>query len=783
MEKEQEVEWIKAQNIGISIDLVAAAQKQLLFLAAVDRNRFLYEGPALERAIYRYNACWLPMLAKYSEFQISEGPLVVPLDCEWIWHCHRLNPVQYKTDCEKLYGKILDNSNVLSSVQGSCKGQTEEIWNTMYPEEPYNLDLNKALSEDISERISGLEKCTKYDLISAVKRQSPFFYQVSRPHMNHDVFLQGAVARYKGFLHLIKRNREKSLKRFCVPTYDVDLIWHSHQLYPVSYCKDLNELLGKVLEHDDMDSDRTKGKKLDVGFSGTTKQWEEAFGTRYWKAGAMHRGSAPCPVTTTPYKSSMMSKDVVASTEYQKVLQLPEVKFVEVLLEFVEVRNLPEGHKGSLFVSFSKTQHDLFFHAKRRLSILSQSGEKQVACFQCEPTGELLFELISRSPSHLPMKKTYKTLGSTSFSLQDFLIPLSKLDAEKWLEVVPTSGNENSKPIYLRIAVSFTIPSLAQHALHMVRSRPLSKSSCFLPFLGKDQDAKNFTHVIDETGTKLISLQMRHPEKANPRANTILKKEVIGITKSGKISTLAESVGTGWSLMDSHWFLHPKKNPNGDGHLFVLQGKNMVKLFRGRKLDYESKHCEKHKSEQEFMTLVEFSAEDPYGKAVALLDLKSGFVRVKEESMLVPGITLAFIFCDMLKKEGYDGFSVNAKEIGSVAEEINENHEEGKTTNLTSSGVTKGGLNNEVAEDWLWWGMWQWLWWRMWKLGEEWRLWRCGGGGGCGGGCGSMLKSGGCGGCGGSGGCGGCGGGCGSILKSGGHPNEASTRVNEVAVA
>lgn len=148
--------------------------------------------------------------------------------------------------------------------------------------------------------------------------------------MNQDVFLQGAVARYKGFLHLIKRNREKSLKRFCVPTYDIDLIWHSHQLHPVSYCKDLNELLGKVLEHDDMDSDRTKGKKLDVGFSGTTKQWEEAFGTRYWKAGAMHRGSAPCPVTTTPYKLSMMSKDVLASTEYQKVLQLPEVKFVEV---------------------------------------------------------------------------------------------------------------------------------------------------------------------------------------------------------------------------------------------------------------------------------------------------------------------------------------------------------------------------------------------------------------------------------------------------------------------
>lgn len=179
-------------------------------------------------------------------------------------------------------------------------------------------------------------------------------------------------------------------------------------------------------------------------------------------------------------------------------------------MECVEVRNLPEGHQGSLFVTFSKTQNDYFFNAKQRLSILSESEEKQVACFQCEPTGELVFELISHSPSHLPMIRTYKTLGSTSLSLQDFLVPLSKLDAEKWLEVVPSSGTVNSKPIDLRVAVSFTIPALAQRTFNMVRSRPLSKSSCFLPLPGKVVDAKKLTHVIDETGTKLISLQMRY---------------------------------------------------------------------------------------------------------------------------------------------------------------------------------------------------------------------------------------------------------------------------------
>lgn len=42
----------------------------------------------------RYNAFWLPLLAKHSENPVSEDPIVVPLDCEWIWHCHRLNPVR-----------------------------------------------------------------------------------------------------------------------------------------------------------------------------------------------------------------------------------------------------------------------------------------------------------------------------------------------------------------------------------------------------------------------------------------------------------------------------------------------------------------------------------------------------------------------------------------------------------------------------------------------------------------------------------------------------------------
>ncbi|TXG60033.1 hypothetical protein EZV62_014606 [Acer yangbiense] len=768
MEKQHELEWREAQKIEISVELVAAAKQQLQFLAAVDRNRWLYQGPALQKAIYRYNACWLPLLAKYSESQISEGFLVVPLDCEWVWHCHRLNPLQYKSDSEELYGRILDNSNVVSSVKRTCARQTEEIWNKLYPEEPYNFDLTKVSSEYSSAEPSELEKYTKYDLVSAVRRQSPFFYQVSRNHMNNEIFLEEAVARYKGFLHLIKRNRERSMRRFCVPTYDIDLIWHTHQLHPVSYCKNMSDLLGKILEHDDVDQDRTKGKKLDTGFSGTTKQWEETFGSRYWKAGAMYRGAAPSPLTTIPFSSITDTKDVLSSKECQKLIHLPELKVLEVLLEIVAVKNLPDCHKGSLFVLFSKSQPDVFFNAKQKLTILSKSGVKRVSSFQCEPTGELFFELVSHSPSKLPMKGASKTMGTTSLSLQNLLVPISKLAEEKWFDLVPSSGNVSSKPISIRIAVSFTVPTSTSHVLQMVPSRPLSKSSCFWPLPARTQRVKGWTHVVDETCSEVISLQMSDSKKAETRDKCTPRKQVIGVTESGDTHPYAEMVGTGWSLLDSRWLLQLKKKSSKEGHHFDLIGNKTIKIFPGRKLDYEPKICEKRRTEEDFMTAVEFSAEDPYGKPIALLDLKSGVIKVKEEWFVLPGILSAFIFSDTLKKEGYDGFTVdeeNMKEVNSEIQSVN--GEEGMQTNLITSVENKRKVNMDMAN--------------MVKSGG------CGGcgasgcgsgcgnmvksggcgGGGCSGECGNMVDSGGCGGCG-AGGCGGCGGGCGNMVNGGG---------------
>lgn len=92
-------------------------------------------------------------------------------------YINSLFQLRYKSDCEELYGRILDKSNVVSSVEDNNRKGTEEIWQRLYPEEPYEFDLAGA-SSDMSGKLAGPENCTKYDLISAVKRQAPFYYQV-----------------------------------------------------------------------------------------------------------------------------------------------------------------------------------------------------------------------------------------------------------------------------------------------------------------------------------------------------------------------------------------------------------------------------------------------------------------------------------------------------------------------------------------------------------------------------------------------------------------------------
>uniref|UniRef100_A0A0D6QZY7 Glycine-rich domain-containing protein-like n=1 Tax=Araucaria cunninghamii TaxID=56994 RepID=A0A0D6QZY7_ARACU len=674
MDAIQAEEWRKAQEINISVelDLVSAAKNQLVFLATVDRNRCLYEGPALHRAILRYEQCWLPLFAKHTECGTAEFHMVAPLDCEWIWHCHRLNPVQYAKDCEKIYGRIVDASFVESSTKDLARKQTAEIWKISYPEEPYEVDLSHCVSWNGAQETFQSSHKIEYDLAEAVKRQSTFFHQVSRQYMSDDRFLKGAEERYKGFLNLIKKNKENSIKCFCVPTYDIDLMWHSHQLQPIAYRRDMLNLLGKVLEHDDMDSDRSQGKKLDVGFTETTRQWENTYGMRYWRAGAMYKGEAPSLVPLAPpllENTGCTAETLFQNDRKQQDLYLAQAVIVEVLLEAVKVKNVPEKkHGGSLFVRYYKqsncNDNSLGIDAKE-VQLSSESKRKQVSNFWCEASGDVIFELRSR-PFHSSEKsKCCNVLGQVSISLHT-LLDSPTLSLEDWFTLSTDRQSNDSKPISLHLALSVTPPIVAPYQLWAVSSHSLEKKHQLLQLIWRSKQAKKVTRFFDHANNEIFTVQTRktkEPCVGSPEGSLRVssgKRQIITIHRtnidSENLKTYGEPVAKAeklisegeivhWSLMDNACNLTLRNvNAIEKEPIFELRGNlgQPLRLLSGRKLQYEVKGS-KPQIEREFVTLVRYTPEAPFGKATSLFNWKSLSVEVAEQESVLLVVVLSTI--------------------------------------------------------------------------------------------------------------------------------------------
>ncbi|CAH9119101.1 unnamed protein product [Cuscuta epithymum] len=214
------------------------------------------------------------------------------------------------------------------------------------------------------------------------------------------------------------------------------------------------------------------------------------------------------------------------------------------MLEFVGLKNVPKKEEGRrLFVAFSKEGSDRVFHAKGRLDIpspspspmttMSNGGEYLVTCFQCEPSGNLIFELMSEpwssSNNTLPLSHeplhVKKTMGSFSVSLGELLSAAISSSSfsnnnnklvtmEKWFQIAVVTADSNSsmisKPIFLGISISVSMPTKTPYVLHMIPASPRppkSKSSSLFHF--NTLKNQHWTRVVDECGDQIIHLQMR----------------------------------------------------------------------------------------------------------------------------------------------------------------------------------------------------------------------------------------------------------------------------------
>ncbi|KAF8189720.1 hypothetical protein BJ912DRAFT_1058966 [Pholiota molesta] len=129
-------------------------------------------------------------------------------------------------------------------------------------------------------------KIYSVELVGAVLRQGSFvqkmfdFGWTKRGYFDgseDELALHHALARYHAFLDLMS----SSMGSFFVPTLDIDLVWHTHQLMSTKYAADCNTYLGRFIDHDD----KIEGLRLSSAFDMTCTAWKERFNVQYTYCG------------------------------------------------------------------------------------------------------------------------------------------------------------------------------------------------------------------------------------------------------------------------------------------------------------------------------------------------------------------------------------------------------------------------------------------------------------------------------------------------------------------
>ena len=297
-----------------SCDLVVNAKKHRQFLMDIHAfNMSTFVSPKNDppstkevEALRRYQHLWLPLVA---DTVISNIPLIPPPDIAWLWHCHRLAPHQYSQYCQQTFHRgdnmtieanppfvftspehIDDDDNVVNT--------TKQLWKDTYPNESFFLSSDalddKHSISDTDATIAG------FDLIGSARRQTTFLWQVSGEPYKTDLFLKSGRDNYERFMKLIIP--AKQLNIILVPTYQIDLMWHTHILSSVkNYNNDCIRLVNSTMYHDDSIDDREHGGMLDMSYAATEKLWKFVYNNEYIVYGGLYCGDPPSAYFTTTW--------------------------------------------------------------------------------------------------------------------------------------------------------------------------------------------------------------------------------------------------------------------------------------------------------------------------------------------------------------------------------------------------------------------------------------------------------------------------------------------------
>lgn len=156
-----------------------------------------------------------------------------------MWHLHLLQPCKYVVYCKKHYNQILHHKFPRSKSESkSIRNRTRQIWDTLYPEEPFELNLPQLLSTTNPTALySFLE--LEY-LLHIGDSEKDFNYRCQLPHFRDQSYQLSAVQRYKQFLFL-----KQSCPHWnpCRHPTDLELIWRVHLMHPSQYISDILRII------------------------------------------------------------------------------------------------------------------------------------------------------------------------------------------------------------------------------------------------------------------------------------------------------------------------------------------------------------------------------------------------------------------------------------------------------------------------------------------------------------------------------------------------------------
>ena len=324
---------VQQSNNLFSIDLEAQCVRHFRFLKSLHEAGITQRGTT-PKSLRRY-ILWLQMIVNMQmEQELVEEhgnatqipPLLVPpSDVAWLWHCHRLAPLNYKEYIQNYRRRTLETVASRNSIvlQEDCSVHhpasdpnalesseiSRQTWAQHYPNEPFDLD---PWAEDASAGVaivSEQESSTRellegFDLLSSAKAQAEFYWQIQPLFDGNDrmVNFASAATNYHRFLELFRRFPNLTFK--LVPTYEIDLLWHTHMTAGTihDYISDCERICGKVIDHDDNygNRDRGNGSILQESFERTAELWDSTYNDNTYAARGGYRGPPPSNYHSAP---------------------------------------------------------------------------------------------------------------------------------------------------------------------------------------------------------------------------------------------------------------------------------------------------------------------------------------------------------------------------------------------------------------------------------------------------------------------------------------------------